>query len=352
MVSHPAPQSAGRIVGRSLPVFLLLACALCALMVAAGVARADEGVSTGNYKAQETVTITVNALGDAHYEDVVKYESGFFNTAGFSFDKYPFLLSRRFEQKAAVSEIANFKSKLNRDAATVTLTFDKPGYAYNLGDHWMLPGFYSEPTLQTKSGRVFQQQSTENNEFTLWQDLDFSTTTHLKLPAAVKNVRWDEEQNAVLYELAYVAPAPPENVLQRNRTLFLALFAALIAISLAGAATLLLRRRPIPVPATAVSHIPPEPEALPAGPAPTLVAPEEPEARGPAVLAAPVEEVTAETVPEGGADLTAEEGEVLPPDEPSASAHRPRFCEHCGEQLSGEAQFCPECGRHVSNTDA
>lgn len=391
MVSHPTPQGAGPTARRCLPVFLLLLCALCGLTVSVGVAHADEGVSTGNYKAQETVTITVNALGDAHYVDVVKYESAFFNTAGFSFDKYPFLLSRRFEQKAAVSEIENFKSRLDRDAATVTLTFDKPGYAYNLGDHWMLPGFDSEPTLKTGRAQIFQQNSTENNEFTLWQDLDFTTTTHLKLPAAAKNIHWDEDDNAMLYELAYIPPMPPENVLQRNRGLFAGLFGALIAISLGVATVVLLRKRPVAVPAAQGIPAAAQRETLMPGAPPVLTVTAEPaaaeaattlqQAAGETVSSAGLAEAAVETSAPAQSDIgdatkaPVDQGHVvaetvapvvggvaisetgIPEDEgevveeaPPTVTHRPRFCEHCGESLSGEAQFCPECGRHVGGS--
>ena len=100
----------------------------------------------------------------------------------------------------------------------MTLTFDEPGFAYNMGSYWMAPFFSEGPKFELDGANVFEQESTVSNEFTPWQDADFKTTTHLALPAAASNVRWDETKEAMLYDVACVPPAPPRNALQRNRT--------------------------------------------------------------------------------------------------------------------------------------
>jgi hypothetical protein len=272
---------------------------LAALVLLAGDAWAAENVTVTHYEVQETLTMTVNELGDAHYTDVLKYDAAFFKTASIDLDRYPMLLSRRYERQAAVSEIQNFKATLDRENATVTLTFDKPGFAYNMGDSWMVPFFPEGPKFEIDGARVFEQESTVNNEFTLWQDAAFKTTTHLELPAAATSVRWDETDQAMLYDLAYVPPAPPGNALQRNRTASVVVFSLLIVASLGIAALVYRRARGATTPAAA-SLVP----------------------------------VSVPVLPEQGAS--------------AANAQASHFCGSCGAGLPPDDKFCPHCGHRVA----
>lgn len=205
---------------------------------------AAESVDTAAYEVQETYTITVNDVGDAHFEDVMKYDEEFFAAALPYLQKYPELLSRRYERQVAVQEIQNFQSRLDADKATVTLTFDQPGYAYNEGDHWMLPFFSSPPDGDQDGVPTFEETSTVSNEYTLFEDAAFITVTRVQLPPGAGDARWDEHDEALLYALAYEPPTSG-NVLQRNSTAFTIVFAVLMALSL-GAAALLLLRKPAP----------------------------------------------------------------------------------------------------------
>jgi hypothetical protein len=289
---------------------------LAVLVLFAGEALAAENVTVTTYEVQETLSMTIDAVGDAHYTDVLNYDPSFFKTASIDLDRYPMLLSRRYERQAAVREIQDFHATLDRENATVTLTFDKPGLAYNMGDYWMVPFFTEGPEFELDGAKVFEQESTVSNEFTLWQDADFKTTTRLALPAAATNVRWDEAKGAMLYDLAYVPPAPPGNALQRNRTASVIVFALLIVASLGAAALLYRSARSTPNLAAATAVTPSH-----GAPSPAQVRPVAPD-------------------PNGGADDAAH---ATPTEGPAV-----HFCAACGAQLTAEDHFCRDCGHHIA----
>lgn len=324
MVSRVATQGrGGDAARRRVPVFV--AAIAIALWLLVGSAWAAGSVTVAKYDVHETMTMTVNGVGDVHYVDVLKYEPSFFNASGFTFDQYPALLSRRYEQQAAVREIRNFKASLDREKGTVTLSFDKPGFAINMGDRWRVPFFYEAPKSQVEGAQIFEQESTENSEYTLWQDLDFKTTTRLEVPASAENIHWDEEQNAVVYDLAYIPPPAEGNVLQSNRGVFVPLFAALMIAAVALAVWLLVRRRPASAPVLVSATASLDQRALVDHP--TVLVPGAPEQA------------------EVGA-ASPGQGALAPGPAPATST--PRFCTHCGTSLAEGARFCPSCGRETA----
>jgi hypothetical protein len=337
---------------RSMFAFL---CALALLLVFAGAAWAEGGVNVQQYDVQETVTVTVNALGDAHYLDVLKYDPSFFSNAGVDFTEYPTLLSRRFERQAAVKELQNFKSQFDRATSTVTLSYDKPGEVYNMGRYWLFGGFLQAPTKQSAGDQVFEYEATENNEFTLWQDLKFQTTTHLKLPAGTSSIRYDASQNAMLWNLPYAVPAAAKNVLQKNMVLFVVVFVLLIAASMVMATVTLVRTRPVLAYATAATRVPLEPAAAPtltaAAPtlpaaAPTLPASstaEAPPVVAPVTFAAPTIE-EAQIVEEPVAPVIVEAAVAPVLEQSPAPQAQPHFCTHCGASVASDERFCTGCG--------
>ena len=214
-----------------------------ALLVAALVLAAVVGVcpsaSAGGEDAvhgvEETVTLDVDSVGDVDHTRVLLYDEQFFSEQGASFEEYPFLLVRRARAKEAVDEIEGLNADLDRDAAQVTLTFREPGRAYNMGDRWVLYGLSGPPDEITGGGAVVREESTENSDFTLWQDLAFTTTTRVSLPVGAENVSWDDGEMALVWQTPeQVAAFEGESgsVLQRHRVLFATAFAALMAVSL------------------------------------------------------------------------------------------------------------------------
>lgn len=277
--------------GRS--IILRLALSAGALLLAVGgllawapAARADS-IYVYSYDVEEEYRIRVDEVGNAACTDLLTYDRSFFNKAGFNFDHYPFLLSRRYCEPADIREIENFNADIDTSAATITVTFDRPGEAYNEGTHWIMYGFYSEPRFEVDGQQVFQEESTVNNEFTLWEDLEFKTTTYVRLPEGTRNVRYDTDKHALTWELPYLS-ASGGSFLARNSGIFIPLSAVLIAAGLAIALVSLLRR-PRPAPAVTVALVPP---GVPEGQGPSL------------------------------------------------------YCRYCGGNLRGQdSRFCPMCGR-------
>jgi hypothetical protein len=372
MVRHAATVSAALVL------------LLSALLPAA--ARADE-VTSYAYDVEETFTITLDARGNARFKDVLEYDAGFFNTNGFDFEQYPFLLSRRHNARAAVNEIQDFTADLDRQNATVTLTYGQRGKAYNMGGHWTVYGFYEKPAFVEDDKRIFQEESTVNSDYTLWQDLEFKTTTIVELPPGASNVRWSKADSALLYELPYTAP-PQGNVVQTNQAVFIPLFAILAAGSLAvGVVTLVsARRRPAAQPATTGEPVPEAASPPPArsaagfGFSPTAPAPSAGAAQatttgaagqaggaraaaaGPAGVSAGVDGAVAASTAAGaeaarpsvaeqaqpgqavgsaGAEASSRSLAVpLAPEAPAA-----HFCRHCGAALDHpDCSYCPSCG--------
>ncbi len=108
---------------------------------------------------------------------MLTYDREVFDSQGAAFEEYPFLLSRRYRASSDVDEIQDFHAELDKADATVTLTFREVGRAYNMGDHWVMYGFETEPSSGTGREVVIEEESTENSDYTLWEDLDFKTTT-------------------------------------------------------------------------------------------------------------------------------------------------------------------------------
>lgn len=361
----------------SAPVLLLGLLAALLSPPLAGSAAADE-VTSYSYDVTETFTITLNDKGDATCKDVLKYDASFFNTRGFDFEKYPFLLSRRYRAQAAADEITAFNADLDRETSTVTLTFKEPGRAYNMGTHWTLFGFPDKPDFTVDGKQVFVSESSVNSDYTLWQDLEFKTTTYVKLPAGATNVRWNKADKALFYELAYTPP-DQGNTLQRNQALFIPLFAVLALGSLAVGAYAIIRGRRLPAvqaaglpSGAAAAALPdggsasalnrgPEP-VLPGGPEPALPGKAGRETISEASAAMSAETGAAATdAPEAGAgpsvdgspapDTAGSPSQVQDSDETLQSTLvQAHFCRHCGAPLPhGDANFCPNCGGRLAD---
>jgi hypothetical protein len=216
-------------------------------VVAGAGARAaaeDEGAST--YGVQETISLDVDRVGDVSHEYVLVYDSKFFDTQGANFEEYPFLLFRRYRAMEDVDEIQGFDAALDREAGRVRLTFREAGRAYNMGDRWFLYGLSGRPAKVVDGEVIIREETTENNDFTLWQDLAFATTTRVSLPEGAEHVRWDDDELALTWQTPEQFEAFEDSgasVLQQHRLVFTLLFSALMAASLCVAAVVLTRSR-------------------------------------------------------------------------------------------------------------
>jgi hypothetical protein len=226
-------------IGRRLRILRgCLTALLLTILVLAGAAGtcSPAGAEAGEpvYGVDETVRLRVDAVGDVDHEYVLVYDQEFFAEQGASFEEYPFLLVRRYRAREAVDEIEGLKADLDREAGRVTLSFREPGRAYNMGDHWVLYGLGGPPDEVVDGVAVLREDSTENNDFTLWQDLAFATTTEVSLPEGAEHVRWDEAELALVWQTPEQVAAYEDegSVLQRYRVPFALLFSALMAVSL------------------------------------------------------------------------------------------------------------------------
>ena len=320
---------------------------LVLLLLMATESHAAGNIEPMQFNVEEEFTLQLNETGDAQCIDVLKYDRAFFNTQGFTFENYPFLLERRFRDYADIREITDFNYKIDRPDDAITLSFRSFGKAYNEGDYWIVYGFSNEPRFTINDKLVFESASTVNNEFTLWQDLAFKTTTYLALPAQATDVQYNADKNAVTYKLAYVPPSGlGGNVFQRNSLVFIPLFAVVLAGSIAVVVLLVLRERrstavpvtsagasPAPIVFVATERVPTETVLAPVGALPEPALPEEEESAA--------EEPAPRPLPSA------------PPAPAGPEAHevdeRPaRFCGFCGVRIpSEEYRFCPHCGREI-----
>lgn len=313
---------------------LAVALALC-LALAPGAAaqeEPDDQIATDEYDVMENARLSVSPVGNVIHKDELVYDREFFDAQSANFEEYPFLLSRRYRAMEAVNEVQDFRADLDKEAATVTLTFREPGRAYNMGDYWIMYGFYTEPKDLQGREMVFEEESTVNSDYTLWQDLDFKTTTVVSFPQGSAAIHWDETDSAVVWEMpAQLAAleADPGNALQQNQAVFITLFAVLMAGSLGTVVVVLARgRRTAATVAGAAAAATTLPTATPVDTPPVEAAPSAPEA--------PLAETAA-----------TDEAE-----ETGATEEKPHFCRYCGLHLpDGDVRFCPGCGKDLGHRD-
>lgn len=296
-----------------------------------------KGIEAASTILDEEFKIELDNVGAAHITDVLKYDRAWFNSYAFVFEKYPFLLSRRYSSENNLRELDNFTSNVDQANYTITLTFDMPGDAYNKGDSWVLYGYPDKPKFENQGQLIFESEGTLNSEFTLWSDMHINNTTIVVPPPGAANTHYDQAKKAVVYELPYTPVASSSNVLGNNQALFIALFAILMLISLGAMILFLTTGRgmaPVaamgaPFPAAGVSPVPGMAPTPPQAPTVAAVPVDmtQPTATGPP---APPPPAAVSRPPEAGAK--AEEGT--------------QFCKFCGSKLKhAGANFCSECGK-------
>jgi hypothetical protein len=351
-------------------LLILAFVALCLPLAAAGQAWAS-----GNYAVKSSYSVTIDALGTAHVVDVWTYDEELFRDAVDEFTDHPSLLSRDNRQEILMGKYRDFRHTIDAKDHTVTMTWNEPGYAYDRGDHWEV--WLSADAPDKLSGREAVWTDTDadySSARTYWYTTDLSTTTHMKLPAAATGAKWDDGRQRLVYDLAYVPPAPPRNLLQRNQLPFALGFGLIAAASLAGIVVVLRRARRRPVAALAgaapvgsleaatVLSIPAWPARREVGPPPgmlglpgvgaggpgapggaSLMAAETPPAEAPQVpLPQETTRIEAPTVP-AAEEMTRIEAHTAPAAEEQAS-----FCSACGHPLAAGDHFCTSCGKRLA----
>ncbi len=222
---------------------------------------------------EEEFTLEINSVGDVHCTDVLKYDKGWFDANGAVFEDYPSLLSRNYTQDTDVREIPNFEVKVNARRATVTVTYDNPGGAYNEGDNWILYGYPSKPADESAGEMVFEDQFIANSEITLWENMEVALTTTVKTPQGATNMAYDTTKKVITYVLPWKSASTGMwNWIKNNRPILIAVFALILLLGASLLTLHLVSRKRIPVlvkqPKTPKEKLPPLPPPPPGAPQP------------------------------------------------------------------------------------
>ena len=192
-------------------------------------ALAQVGEET-DYALQEEYRIELNDVGDAHITDTITYEQDWFDEFGYVFEENPNLLSRRYRADSNIGEVENFDVDIDSGDATITVTFDTPGLAYNLADGWVVYGYGDYEVVDEGDDEVTLQAGwTITNEYSLFEPMGLEEEVVIDLPDGALNASFDESTGAIEYDLPYVVK---ESVLAGNKTVFIIIFALMMALSL------------------------------------------------------------------------------------------------------------------------
>ncbi len=229
-------------------IAILLPCFLVAGMLFWAIGASGSALADTTATIEEQFTQEINAVGDVHCTDVLKYDKSWFADNGSVFEDYPSLLSRSYTQDKDTAEFTNFDVKVDSRRATVTITFDMPGGVYNEGDNWILYGFTDKPADESASEMTFESEGTLNNSITQWEDMDIVSTTTVKAPAGATSLRYDSSKKGFTYVLPWKAASTGFwGWIKSNRPLLIAIFAVGLLLGAALLTLHIVSRKRIPV---------------------------------------------------------------------------------------------------------
>lgn len=265
------------------------------------------------FTLEEETLVEINEVGDAHITDTLTYDPAWFDEYSYIFEENPNLLSRRYRSDSNVGEVENFDVDIDTSESTITVSFDTPGYAYNMGETWDIYGYgsyesYGEDEDQVELGASWIL----TNEFTLFESFPLEETVIIDLPQGASDTSFDKGTGTIKYKLPYMAKS--QGILAGNKTVFTIVFALVMALSL-FLFLFAITRKPAPaVAATAPSVIP-----------------------GPAMGTTPPPSDTSAVEKAGEAEVSREVQTEIPAG--------PKFCKRCGKPRSSpESKFCKNCG--------
>ena len=272
------------------------------LLLAGAVALSGASHASGGEEPAitEEYTVTLNRVGEAHVVDRLIYSrdaSKMYDAVRKVAKKSPRFLSRKYTSEAQSGEVNNFDARVDAGSRSITLTFDAPGYAYDMRDYWVVFGWPMKPKRSEGREFVFEYNSKLNNEFTLFNDYSMSTRATIKVPEGARNARWDEKKKSIRYEMGPASSL--YGFWSEKKSLMTAVFAVLTAL-FAGMLIFVYTRK--------------TKEGLPGA---------------------------REAAREAGVSA------VAPSPPPEAEARHIMFCRNCGHQLSPGKHFCPKCGMSI-----
>jgi hypothetical protein len=310
---------------RSWIVIAALALVLTLLLLTTTAVAQEEGQEVDEYYfiVSEEYNVDINDVGDAAITDHVSYDPSWFAEVGYVFEEYPNLLSRRYRADTNIGELENFDVNVDSESSSITVTLDAPGLVYKLGDEWVLYGYSDYEVSSVGDDQVVLTGSwLVTGEYTLFEELGWEDTVTIDLPDGATGARYDEEDGAIYYQLAYTGETASASFLEENKTTMLIVFAVLMGLSLLLFILVVTRKEKEPPAQPAVA------QAAPPTVPPTA-------AQAPPPSAPP----TAAQAPPPSAQPTAQ---AAPPAEQEAA---PTFCKKCGKPTIKEgASFCKNCG--------
>ncbi|RJP33309.1 MAG: zinc ribbon domain-containing protein [Actinobacteria bacterium] len=194
-------------------------------------ALAQEFGEEGEYALQEEYRIEINDVGDAHITDTITYDPVWFEEYGYVFEENPNLLSRRYRADTNVGEVENFNADIDSGDATITISFDTPGLAYNLADGWTVFGYGNYELVDEGDDEVKLHAAwTITNEFSLFEPMSLEEEVVIVLPAGAQGTAFDATTGAIEYDI----PVAMEGAgfLEDNKTTLIIIFALVMAGSL------------------------------------------------------------------------------------------------------------------------
>jgi hypothetical protein len=260
------------------------------------------GRATDKPTVSETYQVTIDAVGDGHVVDTIKYSKDDYAAIKKVANKKRSFLTRRYTSEDNTGELADFKTEMDDATHSVVITYDKPGMAYSTeqGDFIYYGGFSSKPKTQAGNNFKFEETTTVNSEFTLFTDQVFKTTSEVVLPASASVAKYDSSNDALRYKMP--AARTLYGFWSEKRVLISVLF-GLFTLVFAGLLIMVVRRKPVEVTAGGLAASAPAATPIPDSP------PAPP---------------TGDTVEAGH-----------------------KFCNKCGSKLEAGEHFCTSCGARV-----
>jgi hypothetical protein len=267
---------------------------VCFALLLAGWALAQEEAQAAEPTITEEYVVTISDVGDARIEDRIKYGKQDYEDMKQVITDNPTFLTRLYTTERDIGEVLNFDTEMDDANRQLVITFDTPGYAYNMKDNWVIFGINNKPKNVSGSKVELEDQVDINNEFSLFTDQTLKTKTVYELPKKAKSARYNKEEK----QIEYVMPEAKASLgfWSENRTLLSVIF-GILALLFAGLLGFVVTRKTVE--ATA-----------PAGMTPT---------------AKPSSTVT----------------------EPGPEKKEAGVCEKCGRKLKSGKKFCSHCGAPV-----
>ena len=301
---------------------VILAALLCAVLALSVLALAQQDAEP---TIEEKYEATLNDVGDAHIVDTVEYVSpDDYAVIESLVGENPQYLSRVYTDNTRIGEADNFKAELDESSNSVILTFDTPGYAYNMKEYWMVPGFPSEAKRSSGNKYEVEERYVWNNEFTAFTDQVVDTTTVIVFPGEATDISYDSQDKVMKYSMP---PAGTElGFWSENRSLLLIIFGACTLLFLL-LFIVVVTRRTASKPAAAT----PAPGGITAAPTPP--------AAGVAPASPPVSAGPAKAAPSQPAQASPREYARTATPETAE-----RQCGNCGAKIPPGKKFCTKCG--------